>query len=86
MTSMLADGLRQPSRLRMRQPPPVLRLLYGYCRSVGGSDVAVVLLGGDKSTLGSLWYRTNINEAEARLDQYCRKYDQLMPIVKRGNR
>ena len=66
--------------------PPVLRLLYGYCRGADGSDVAVVLLGGDKSMLGSLWDRTNINEAEARLDQYCRNYNELTPILKRGNR
>ena len=66
--------------------PPVLRLLYGYCRSAGGPDIAVVLLGGDKSTLGSLWYRTNISEAEDRLHQYCRKYNARMPIAKRGHR
>ncbi|HUP76819.1 MAG TPA: hypothetical protein VM282_27550 [Acidimicrobiales bacterium] len=45
-----------------------------------------MLLGGDKTALGNTWYPTNINEAEARLEQYCRKYPELTPIVKRGNR
>jgi hypothetical protein len=44
------------------------------------------VLGGDKTALGNEWYPTNINEAEARLEQYCRKYPELTPIVKRGNR
>ncbi|MEO8697344.1 MAG: hypothetical protein ABI658_27825 [Acidimicrobiales bacterium] len=66
--------------------PPVLRVLYGYCRAADRSDVAVALLGGDKSTLGNLWYSANINEAKARLEQYCRRYSGLTPIVKRGNR
>lgn len=66
--------------------PPVLRILYAVCRSTGGDEVAVVLLGGDKSALGNNWYPVNRNEAEARLDQYCRQLDDLSPIVKRGNR
>jgi hypothetical protein len=64
----------------------VLRILYGYARDASGSEVAVVLLGGDKTALGNTWYPTNINEAEARLEQYRRKYPELTPIVKRGNR
>jgi hypothetical protein len=60
--------------------------LYGYCRDASHEDVAVVLLGGDKTALGNVWYPTNISEAEARLEQYCRKYPELTPIVQRGNR
>lgn len=66
--------------------PPVLRIIYGYCRSSHGVEVAVVLVGGDKTTLGSHWYPPHIAEAEIRLDQYCRQYPELAPIVKRGNR
>jgi len=66
--------------------PPVLRIIYGYCRSGGGGDVAVVLVGGDKTTLGSLWNPPHIAEAEIRLAQYCRQHPELTPIVKRGDR
>lgn len=62
--------------------PPVLRILYAICRN----EVAVVLLGGDKTALGSNWYPANLTEAEARLDQYARQYTDTTPIVKRGNR
>lgn len=66
--------------------PPVLRILYAHCRSVAGSAVAIVLLGGDKTALGNAWYPTNLNEAEHRLDQYCRQHPDTSPVVKRGNR
>jgi hypothetical protein len=65
--------------------PPVLRIIYGYCRS-HDDEMAVVLVGGDKTTLGSHWYPPHIAEAEIRLGQYCRHYPELTPIVKRGNR
>lgn len=66
--------------------PPVLRIIYGYCRQDAGDEVAVALVGGDKTKLGSLWYPPHIAEAEQRLDQYCRHYKELTPIVKRGDR
>jgi hypothetical protein len=66
--------------------PPVLRILYAVCRTASGEECAVVLLGGDKTTLGNDWYPANVNEAEARLDRYCRQHPDTSPIVKRGNR
>ena len=66
--------------------PPVLRVLYAYCTDKADEDVAVVLLGGDKTRLANLWYPPNINEAEYRLDHYCRHHPDLNPIVKRGDR
>lgn len=66
--------------------PPVLRILYAICRTTAGSEVAVALLGGDKTALGSNWYPVNVNEAAARLDQYCRRQSDVSAIVKRGNR
>lgn len=66
--------------------PPVLRIIYGYCTSPDATDVAVVLTGGDKTTLGNLWYRPNIAEAQTRLEQYARHHTDLTRIVKRGNR
>lgn len=66
--------------------PPVLRILYAICGTATGTEVAIVLLGGDKTALGNNWYPVNLNEAEARLDQYCRRQPDTSPIVKRGNR
>jgi len=66
--------------------PPVLRILYAICRTADGGEVAVTLLGGDKTALGNNWYPVNLNEAEARLDNYCRKRADTSPIKKRGNR
>ena len=66
--------------------PPVLRILYAVCRSTAGTEVAVVLLGGDKTALGNNWYPVNRTEAESRLDNYCRQHTDIVPIVKRGNR
>ena len=66
--------------------PPVLRILYAVCRTADGGEVAVALLGGDKTVLGNNWYPVNLNEAEARLDSYCRQHTETSPIVKRGNR
>ena len=65
---------------------PVLRIVYGICRSDDSSEVAIALVGGDKTTLGNHWYPPHIAEAQNRLDQYCRQYPELTPIVKRGNR
>jgi hypothetical protein len=65
---------------------PVLRVPYGICRRNQGGEEAVILLGGDKTQLGSTWYPPNIAEAEQRLEQYCRRHPDLEPIVKRGGR
>lgn len=65
--------------------PPVYRIIYGYCTR-HGTDVAVVLTGGDKTTLGNHWYPPNIAESQTRLEQYTRQHTDLTPIVKRGNR
>lgn len=64
--------------------PTVLRILYGICRTGSGEEAAVVLLGGDKTTLGSQWYPPHVTEAEFRLEQYCRQHPDLSPIRKRG--
>lgn len=66
--------------------PPVLRMLYAYYTDTAGEEVAVVLLGGDKTRLGNHWYSPNVTEAQHRLDQYCRHHTDLNPIVKRGDR
>lgn len=66
--------------------PPVLRIIYGCCTRPDGTDVAVVLLAGNKTALGNSWYPPNITEAQARLDNYTRQHSDLSPIVKRGNR
>lgn len=66
--------------------PPVLRILYAVCQSTDGAEVALVLLGGDKTALSNAWYPANVGEAESRLDQYCRQDTATTPIVKRGNR
>ncbi len=61
--------------------PPVLRVLYGYCGDSEGDEVAVALLGGDKTALANLWYPPNVAEAGYRLEDYCRRYPELKPIV-----
>ena len=66
--------------------PPVLRILYAICRTSAGAEVAVVLLGGDKTTLGNTWYPANLSEAEHRLGQFCQQHPNLTTIIKRGNR
>lgn len=45
-----------------------------------------MLLGGDKTDLGNDWYPVNLAEAEHRLDQFSRRYPDIVPIVKRGDR
>jgi len=64
--------------------PPVLRILYAHCTDPAGDDVAVILIAGDKSRLGNLWYPPKIAEAEQRLEQYHRVHRQLRPITKRA--
>ena len=59
--------------------PPVLRILYAYCRRSDGTNVAVILIGGDKTELGNQWYPPKIAEAERRLLEYCGRH-QLEPL------
>jgi len=47
--------------------PPVIRVLYGFVDKGGGQLAAVLLLGGDKTSLQSDWYPLNVAEAERRL-------------------
>jgi hypothetical protein len=47
--------------------PPVLRVLYAFCRTSEGEVIAAVLIGGDKTELGNRWYPSNVAEAERRL-------------------
>jgi len=70
----------------IRRCSAVVRIICGYCRSDAGGEVAVALVGGDKTTLGNNWNPPHISEAQSRLDQYWRQYLELTLIVKRGNR
>jgi hypothetical protein len=47
--------------------PPVIRVLYGFVDKGSGQLAAVLLLGGDKTSLRSDWYPLNVAEAERRL-------------------
>ena len=66
--------------------PPVLRLLFAFATGEQGTEVAIVLVGGDKARLGNRWYRPNVQRAQERLEQWCRKFPQYRPIIKRGSR
>lgn len=59
--------------------PPVLRVLYAFCRTSSNEVIAVVLLGGDKTELGNAWYPTNLMRAETRLTSLCGTA-KLIPI------
>ena len=79
--------LRWPPRPRGSGPiailgSPVIRVLYGYARPVRGparSDVAVILLGGNKSRTVDTWYDTAVPEAERRLEDWCDEYLAFVP-------
>ncbi len=62
----------------------MLRILSAHCVDLAGEDSAVVLIGGDKTSLGNLWYPPKIAEAEQRLEQYRRTYPHLQPITRRA--
>lgn len=64
--------------------PPVLRILFGFARDEGGTEVAVVTLGGDKTALGNAWYPANITQAQDRIDQWCQRNPSYKPVMKRG--
>jgi hypothetical protein len=56
---------------------PILRLVYGYSQDAQGQTEIVMLIGGDKSNLGNLWYPPHIAEAEQRLRSYNAQRSQL---------
>ena len=61
---------------------PVIRILYGYARPVCDpalSEVAVILLGGNKSPAADTWYDTAVPEAERRLEEWCDEYLAFVP-------
>lgn len=80
--------LRWPPRPRGSGPSamlgsPVIRVLYGYARPVrdrAGSDVAVILHGGNKSPTADKWYDAAVPEAEHRLKDWC---DEQLAFVPR---
>ncbi len=53
---------------------PVLRLIYGYSQDAEGQPEIVMLIGGDKSNLGNLWYPPHVAEAEQRLHSYIAQH------------
>lgn len=63
---------------------PVLRILFGFVIDEAGREAAVVLIGGDKTELGNRWYPPNVQQAQDRLDQWCRQHSDYRPIVRRG--
>ena len=79
--------LRWPPRSRGSGPSamfgvPVIRVLYGYVRPVLDPithDVAVILLGGNKSPMASRWYDTAVPEAERRIVQWCHEHLAFVP-------
>jgi hypothetical protein len=63
-------GLRELRRVPptdvtpLAEDPPVLRALYGFVDRGHDGAAAVLLLGGDKTSLKNEWYPPNIAEAE----------------------
>ena len=67
--------------------PPVIRMLFGLVvptnndtsdttsndagMDANSSETAVMVVGGDKTTLGNLWYPPHIAEAHQRLREYA---------------
>ncbi len=64
---------------------PVLRVLFGFVVDDAGNEAAAVLIGVDKTILGNRWYPPNVQQAQERLDQWCRQYPDYQPIVRRGD-
>ena len=65
--------------------PPVIRMLFGLVLDVSGSETAVMVVGGDKTTLGNLWYPPHIAEAHQRLRDYALRTDTT-PVKVRNQR
>ena len=66
--------------------PPVIRILYAFCRRRGDNPIAVILLGGDKSDRPEDWYRSNVAVAERRLEEYVRRDPELEAMRRRLQR
>lgn len=47
--------------------PPIIRIAYVCFTDDAGKELAVVMLMGDKSTLGNNWYPSKVNEVEHKL-------------------
>ena len=63
---------------------PVIRVLYGYVRPARDAnliDVAVILLGGNKSPMADSWYDTVVPEAERRLMEWCDEHLAFVPCA-----
>ena len=61
---------------------PVIRILYGYARPVSdpmAREVAVILLGGNKSPAADTWHDAAVPEAERRLEEWCDAYLAFVP-------
>lgn len=65
--------------------PPVMRMLFALTIDRDASVGAVLLLGGDKSRLGNLWYPPNVAEAHSRLTDWT-NHTRARPIQQRGTR
>jgi hypothetical protein len=65
--------------------PPVIRVLYAFCRRQNSDPIAVILLGGDKAELGEDWYRSNVAVAERRLEEYARRHSNLELLGRRSH-
>lgn len=69
--------------------PPVIRMLYAFVGDTSTepiTEAAVLLVGGDKTTLGNLWYPPNTSLAEQRLEDYARHRPEtiLVPNPQKG--
>lgn len=61
---------------------PIIRILYGYARPVrtpNADEVAVILLGGNKSPTAARWYDSALPEAERRLVEWCDEHLAFVP-------
>ena len=79
--------LERGSGPRARSGDPVIRVLYGYARPVGDptmGEVAVILLGGNKSPAVDAWYDAAVPEAERRLEEWCDEYLAFVPRGREG--
>ena len=47
----------------------MLRMVFGYVTDNAGSEIAVLVVGGDKTRLGNRWYPANVARAQARIDE-----------------
>lgn len=65
--------------------PPVLRVLFGYVTDGAGREIAVLVVGGDKTRLGNRWYPANIARAQDRIDEWCRRNPGHAPTIRRGD-